>query len=457
MQYMISIDVGTTNLKMSLFTQDFQPLDGFHYGYKEVQMDDVKYELNLNEILQAIREGLIYFIEHHPIKYLELFITTAMHSIQLLNHDMSFFGNTLTWADRRGAELIQNRSKKQLETQYLTTGTPYHSMNPFYKLLSMKESLSNFKIGSIKDLIYYYLTDQWTIDVASASSSGLYSLKEHTWDNSVLNELHLSSKQLPIIENPRYSAKLTLNLAVNLAEAVVYIGTSDGVSSNYAFAGLENAAVLSIGTSHAVRIVSQVPKVNPLKQNFCYQIDAKDYLVGYPSNNGANVLQWISEIFNIDLEAMDAIIKKRPSIQGVFFPFINGERSPIWNDFIQANLSDLHRGANRESIIYSLVCGMLFNIRHNVDLLKEDIAFDKLGVVGGAMRLFGLRQLVADVLNLPIYIPQMSQAETLGTINLVKSIQIETDFDVIKPNLGQVAILDFAYSNYRVKLQRYLS
>lgn len=453
----ISIDIGTTNLKMSLFDEDYKQIDAIHYSYQDLVIDTIKYELNLKEILDAVKDGLNLLINKYQITDLEIFLTTAMHSIQLLNSDMSLIGHTITWADRRGADLVLERSEIERNLQYTTTGTPNHSMNPFYKLLALKEQLPAHKIGSIKDILFYYLTGQWFIDVASASSSGLYSLKEFTWDNILLTELNITMNQLPEIELPTYAADLCLDLSDLLQQAKVYLGTSDGVSSNYAFANLTNAAVLSLGTSHAVRVVTEQAKTDEKTQNFCYQIDANHFLIGYPSNNGANVLRWISEIFNISLEAINEIIEARPAIEGIFFPFINGERSPIWDDYITASFSNIQRESNRESVIYTMVCGMVFNIRQNIELLHRKHAFNRIGIVGGAIKQRALIQLIADALNMQVDVPTTLQAETLGTINLVKNIQIETNYEQNQPNIKQITILDKYFREYKNQLYKYLN
>src|SRR5699024_9063126 len=142
------------------------------------------------------------------------------------------------------------------------------------------------RVGSLKDLLFYRLTGEWVIDISNASSSGLLNLESLTWDAISLGDIGLETSELPRIEAVDYNTKA--NDALFDAEVSVTIGTSDGISSNYVFSDLDDVAVLSIGTSHAVRVINKEPQLNYQYQNFAYNIKEGQYLIGLPSNNGAD-------------------------------------------------------------------------------------------------------------------------------------------------------------------------
>ena len=432
-RHFISVDVGTTNLKISLFSPGYVFLDKYHYSYTNVVVDEVRYELDFAEIWQAIRVGIHELIVRNWVNHAEIILTTAMHSVQLLEEDFRLTGPLLVWSDKRGAEFVQQASMSDLEKRYLISGTPNHSMNPFYKLKSLQNELTGKRIGSLKDVIFYQLTGKWAIDIASAASTGLYDLSSRCWSEKLLDELNVDHRQLPEIEKPDFSRKLREHLFPTLKEGKVYIGTTDGVSSNYAFSTLERAAVLSIGTSHAVRIVTDKPCLNFATQNFCYEITEKKYLVGYSSNNGGNVLSWILNIFQMNWNELNDLLKVRRATTGVFLPFINGERALVWNDSLKAQLVNLDRSVNRESLVYTMVCGVIFNIKHNVEHLSELFPFERIGLVGGMTKSEEICQLIADILGYELFVPKTPQAETLGSLALVYGIKGETEFTTYTP------------------------
>lgn len=442
--YIASIDVGTTNTKINLFNREYQLIDTFKSSYQKINHQNDLYEMDFEEIWQIVTDGLDHLIHQYQLAELEIILTTAMHSVQLLDRDFNLFGQTVTWADRRGHELLPQLSKTEKEKVYQRTGTPIHSMNPYIKLLSIYQS--DMKIASIKDLLFYRLTGEWAIDLSNASSSGLLNLATLDWDQELLTQLGLSMNDLPKIRPANY-AVMTLHKSLQIPIKVI-IGTSDGVSSNYIFNDLDHHAVLSIGTSHAIRIVADSPSTSVDLNNFSYAIDAHHYLIGLASNNGADILAWACDIFKTDFNELNEICINRPAGQAVFIPYINGERAPIWQDSATASLLNLTRNASRESILYAIILGMLFNIKVNVMHLGDLVAFDKIGLVGGITQMTGLTQLIADVLNKDLYIPQMENAETVGTIHLVHDVLSKGKYTVIQPNVEATKILAPLFAQY---------
>ncbi len=87
-------------------------------------------------------------------------------------------------------------------------------------------------------------------------------------------------------------------------EVEVMCGASDGCLAAYAgyiSTGIRNS--LTIGTSAAVRKVSETTVFDRQKQNFCYYLQDDLYVVGAPSNNGGCVLAWAKETLSEDPDA----------------------------------------------------------------------------------------------------------------------------------------------------------
>ena len=428
-KFIASIDVGTTNIKINLFNATYEVIDTVKAPHLTIYKTDSLFEMDLEEIWGNIRAGLKDLISRNAISNLEVILTTAMHSVQLINQDDTLFGALVTWADTRGAEMIKQLSPEILVEQYYRTGTPNHSMNPYYKLLSMYQK--DKRVGSLKDILFHRLTGEWVLDVSNASSSGLLNLTELTWDDRSLSEIGLGINHLPRIEAVDYN-RPALPLLFD-AQVTVTIGTSDGISSNYVFSDLDELAVLSIGTSHAVRVIHSEAQLNDQYQNFAYNIKENKYLLGLPSNNGADVLSWTNKVFNSSFEELDAIAAKRPHTESIFVPYLNGERAPTWDETATGNLLALTRTSSRESVLFSIILGMLFNIKHNVSILEELADFNTIGLVGGITKLEAFPQLIADILGYKLYIPLIENAETLGSIAAVKEMELLREYRIVEP------------------------
>lgn len=443
--FVASIDVGTTNIKLNLFNYRHEMIDFIKFPHVNVLITEDVFELDFEEIWSHISAGLHQLIDQYQVTSLEIVLTTAMHSVQLVDDHFNLVGSMITWADNRGADVLSHLDNSVLEQQYYRTGTPMHPMNPFIKLLNLYDQSS--LVGSLKDLLFYRLTNEWAIDVSNASSSGLYNLQENNWDKDALEKIGLSSKQLPQIKAIDYSLPINESILKGI-EAVVTLGTSDGVSSNYVFKNLKDIAVLSVGTSHAIRIIHSEPKLDYSNQNFCYVIKPGEYLIGLPSNNGANVLAWANQVFNSTFDQLNEIASRRPETFSNFAPFLNGERAPIWDDGKMASLSNLSRRDSRESILFSIILGMVFNIKENVTTLSRQVPFEGIGLVGGVTLLAALPQLIADVLGYKLYIPKFENAETYGSLVATNDVRIPNDFQIVEPDMSQHERFEEMYTIY---------
>ncbi|MDO4432229.1 MAG: FGGY family carbohydrate kinase [Aerococcaceae bacterium] len=451
--YILSIDIGTTHLKFTL-CKELKVAYQISKTYTDIQKNAMDYSLNTNEILSLITKGIQEIIAATSLEKLDIVLTSAMHSVQLLTPDLQLDGRLLTWADLHGKQLVDCLDDKQ-QSQYLRTGTPIHSMNPFYKIKEkVLQGASIGKIGSIKDVVIYHLTKNWVLDESCASSTGLFHTQKRVWDKEILNGLQLTEAQLPqvVAGNTAFVLREDVLKNYQLKAGRLFVGYSDGVSSNGLFKKEQQMAVLSIGTSHAVRMLTAQPLVDSTMMNFCYIVDADRYIVGFPSNNGGNVLEWLREVFRTSFEEIERIVQEKRVPQSIFLPFLNGERSPIWNDYAKASFYKIDRETTRDDLIYSIVLGMMFTIRKNVESLMAMHSFQKIAITGGFSKSSVLSQLLADILQLPLYLPQVENIETLGTLQLLTDGMIEVDYLILVPR--EAPELHIAYQQFKAQLEK---
>lgn len=436
--YSISIDVGTTNLKVTLFKQ-YALIDEQSIHYHQTQLTQQHNEFNAVDIWIALSNAMQVFIEKYTIQQVEIVLTSAMHSVLCLDENIVPLGNGVTWANVLGHEWVDRKHQKFI-TNYLRTGTPIHSMNPYFKLAHLqKENDSSVRYGSIKDYLMYQLTQQWVIDVSNASSSGLYNSVEKAYDASILKQLNLQQHQLPkvVLGNESFELSESLLERFKLTAAKVYPGYSDGVSSNGAYIGLADAAVLSIGTSHAVRVIQHEYTVDAETMNFCYCIDASSYIVGFPSNNGGNVLEWLMRTYQVSISDIEMMVQQRQGDIPLFFPFLHGERAPLWDAQATASFIDLKDTHTMGDCVNAIVLGMLSNIKMNVQSLQKMATFSKIALSGGFSQSETLCQLLADMLQMPIYVAVLKNIESLGSLQLLHG-HFETDqYRIYNPSVAE--------------------
>lgn len=410
----ILIDVGTSNLKMTRIDEEQTVQQEWKYAYRQSIHQQEHDEMNIQEIKQAIQRG---FSMLGTMEQGSIMITTAMHSVCLLDDEFHPLTNVVTWADARGTSIVETETDR--ENLYLESGTPSHAMNPYYKLRYFKETPIWEQvrwIASLKDYLFFQLTGKWWIDEGNASSSGMYTMESRQWNPKALQTLGITATQLPLIYPSTACAPLTQNNRIQ-----VYLGTSDGIASSLSYAQLSHTAVVSFGTSHAVRVITGKSHLNPKTQNFCYRIDDERYLIGFPSNNGGNVFEYMRQIFQLTQDELNQALMDAMNATptGYFLPYVFGERAPLWNRTAKASLIGVTPDMGRQQWIHTMIWGVLMNVRMNVERLRAMMPFEQVAVTGGVMASESFCQALATTLQCPVFVAQELQLERLGTYALI--------------------------------------
>ncbi|HFI0463060.1 TPA: FGGY family carbohydrate kinase [Streptococcus suis] len=450
----ISIDLGTTAIKMTLFDEDRQSQQYFHYRLRESIIEGDRYALSWPEIWQAVQEGLMQL---RPSKAYDILLTSAMHSLVLLDQTMTPTSDLMTWADNRAKNQVVFPLTDHDLSVYQRTGTPIHAMTPYVKLLWFKDQgliPANCKIGSVKDLLFYHLTEDWAIDVSNASATGLYEWTLKQWDPMILKELDIQRDALPSIVPIDHT--MPLNPSLNLGQARVVIGSSDGVSATAVHQSINKCAVLSIGTSSAVRVIMNQPILNPQLMNFAYTINDGSFLVGLPSNTGGNVLDWICRQHELSYDQMLEIVAKRPISQAVFLPYVFGERAPLWRSQTQPMWLMKDGNLSQEETVYAQVCGVFYHIAYLLDQLALTIDFTNLAVTGGGLSSPILLSLLCDILNRQILVAQRPALETFGSLALLTAHPLDLAIQTLSPDPTASRLLQANYETFKAGLMHLL-
>ena len=148
------------------------------------------------------------------------------------------------------------------------------------------------RFGSIKDHIFRALTGEWVVDRSIASGSGLYNLLRAEWDQELIAHPGIDPESLPPIVSTAYSAPLSAAAAANSglpAGIPVVIGAGDGVLVNVGVGAVRPGQMsCTLGTSGAVRMLSNAPLTDEKGRTWCYNLTDKVWVLGGPSTTAAS-------------------------------------------------------------------------------------------------------------------------------------------------------------------------
>lgn len=399
------IDVGTTHIKYQLYeeltivTSRMDRVTTYRGEFGKVYQ-------NPEEMMLQIKRSIQRITTLYPSINAIVF-STAMHSIMPVfkeKRDEEMF----IWLDTQGQEFITGfKEREEAHTFYQKTGTPIHEMSPFAKIGAYKKR-AWFKdvtrwIG-MKEYIMERLTGECVLDYSMASATGLFNLTTLSWDEDVLNYLGIEAHQLGRLVDTDYHTTLLPEqaLALGLTEEVqVYVGASDGCLASlagYMTNGTTNT--LTIGTSGSVRKISKNIQLDSEGETFCYYLQKDMWVIGAASNNGGQVLEWLDTIFYGEqqiYQALDGVLQKSPiGSRGVrFYPYLTGERAPIWDSHCKGSFEGLMMSQGKEDLVRAALEGILFNLL--IIAKKIDMDTKDLSISGGFFKDPLLATMAADV------------------------------------------------------------
>jgi len=276
------------------------------------------------------------------------------------------------------------------------------------------------------------------IDYSVASATGMFHLKNLEWDSEALaiagiTEAHLS-KPVPTTYylsgmDSAYAADMGL-----LPDTPFVIGASDGVLSNLGVNAIDPGIVaVTIGTSGAIRTVTDRPITDEKGRIFCYALTDKHWVIGGPVNNGGMTFRWLrDELASAEVETAKRLgidsyevltkiaSKVAPGADGLLFhPYLAGERAPIWNPDARGSFFGLGLHHKKEHMVRAVLEGVIFNLYTVLLALQELIGVpSKIRATGGFARSELWRQMLADIFNQEVDVPESFESSCLGAVVL---------------------------------------
>jgi gluconokinase len=464
---MIGVDIGTTSTKAVRFDAAgavaarqavSYPLRMPSAGAAEQEPERI-----FQAVVAAIRGVAQGREEGRP---LGLAFGAAMHSLIALAADGRPLTNSITWADNRAAPWAAQVLAQGGTALYQRTGTPIHPMSPLVKLVWLKnEHPAIFRQAarfvSIKEYVCYRLFGRYLVDYAMAAATGMLDLARLDWDAQALQLAGISSGQLSDLVPTTYvlpglPADTAQLLALPAATAAV-IGASDGVLSNLGLDAIRPGVVaLSIGTSGAVRTAVDRPVTDPGGRLFCYPLTGQHWVLGGAVNSGGIILAWARDQLagaeagaaqgRDPLEmALDLAATAPPGAAGLLFhPYLAGERAPLWDAQARGSFYGLNLRHTKAHLLRAVAEGVLLNLRQVLALLEAVAgrSTDHLHASGGFAQSAFLRQLLADVFDRPVIIPQSIESACRGAAILgLYALQAVPSLDVAAALAGQAVAL----------------
>jgi xylulokinase len=421
----LGLDLGTSRVKALLCTTDGTVLGRGAAGYQVAAPRDGWAETDPEQWWQAARSAVRAALGPAPAQVAGLAIVGQMHGLVLYAERAVVLRPAIVWLDGRASAEVGDYLRLPADLRARLGNAPSAGMaGPILLWLSRHEPglyrQARWML-SPKDWLRTRLTGEPATDPTDASGTLLFDLEHDTWATDVAEALGLRTDLLPPILP---SAQVAGHLLPAAAEALglpagipVATGAADTAASLLA-ADLPapDWALLILGTGGQL-IVPVPASADVGATNLFRSVGPGTYRLAGAQNVGA-ALDWVRRTLGASWDELYGTAERPWSASTpVFLPYLAGERwahrdsGGAWTGLTLAH--------GREDLMRAALEGVAFLLRGQLDELRAaGCAPAKIMLAGGGSTPPAWRQLLADVLDLPLYPAGTDELTVRGATNL---------------------------------------
>jgi glycerol kinase len=344
----------------------------------------------------------------------------------------------LVWQDRRTAArcdelreaghepLVRQRTGLVLDPYF--SGTKIEWLLRNVDGLAQRAAEGRAVFGTIDAWLIFKLTGEHATDASNASRTLLYDIAGGRWDPELLELLGVPERALPEVRASCGEIAVTRPEALH-GHAVPVAGVAgDQQSALFGQAcvdpgmgkntyGTGSFVLLNAGGEPPPPAAGLLTTIGwRIGDRTVYAMEAAIFVTGA-------AVQWLRDGLGIIEQAgeTEALAASLDSNDGVYFvPALTGLGSPHWDPYARGTVVGLTRGSTRAHLARAALEAMAYQ---TVDAVRamEDAGHERLTELradGGAVVNAWLMQFQADVLGVPVVVPEISETTALGAAYL---------------------------------------
>ena len=439
-QYLMAIDQGTTSTRAIIFNHKGQIQVQAQQEFAQFFPQDGWVEHDPEEIYQSVlkvcREALTKAnLSAKDIASIGITNQRETTVVWDKNTGQAIY-NAIVWQDRRTAEYCSELKEQGLEEEVSDkTGL---LLDPYFSATKLKWILDNVTaarakaetgqllFGTIDSFLLWKLTGQHKTDVTNASRTLLCNIHNLQWDPSLLDLFKIPQAMLPSIQANSHEFGNTYK---ELFGAPIMIGGMAGDQQ----AALIGQACFSEGMAKSTYGTGCFMMLNtgskPLKSQHkllttvAYQVgDVTHYALEGSIFMAGATIQWIRDGLKLIQNASEsvALAQSVGSDNPVYLvPAFTGLGAPYWDPNARGAIMGLTRDTGIAEIVTAGLQAVCYQSRDLLEAMaKDQVVPSRLRVDGGMVVNDWLVQFLADILNLPIQRPAITETTALGAAYL---------------------------------------
>lgn len=342
--------------------------------------------------------------------------------------------NAIVWQDRRTADRCMELRAQGLEPLIRRrTGLvldPYFSATKMQWLLENVEGLADrvesgrALMGTVDAWLTHKLTGEHLTDASNAARTSLYDLATGDWDSELLDIFQVPREALPeVCESAGRMARVRPQALAGISAPLAGLA-GDQQAALFGQACIDPGMGKSTyGTgSFVLQHAGFAPPapVEGLLGTVAWKIGgSRSYaLEGSIFATGAAV-QWLRDGLGIIAAApeTEGLAASLPANDGVYFvPALTGLGSPHWDPQARGTIVGLTRGSGRAHLARATLEAIAYQTHDAVRAIEQATgqALQELRADGGATANRWLMQFQADILGVPVLVPENTETTAVG-------------------------------------------
>ena len=348
----------------------------------------------------------------------------STHNAVLLGADWRPVRRTIMWTDQRSTAECEalrrsGAAERIFERCYQMPAPTWTLPQLMWLKAHEPDALARTAhILFVKDYVRFLLTGEAATDRIEAQGTLFFDMRRQAWDEEFVQMAGLRPDTLPrLLEPTDLAGRVTpeASAATGLpAGTPVACGTSDSAVEDYGAGAVEPGdLILKLATAGNVNAMTAEPHPHPKTLTYGHVVPGMWYSVS-ATNAAALCQRWFRDAFGFaGYKAMDAEAIQSPlGANGVMFhPYLQGERCPYWDADLRASFTGVSISSTRGDFCRALLEGVAFSLRDCFRTLEEmELPARRIFLIGGGARSFLWSDIVADVFDRPVAVPEPGDA-----------------------------------------------
>ncbi len=442
-KYIAAIDQGTTSTRCILFDRAGTIVAVGQKEHEQIYPKPGWVEHNSDEIwrntLEVIAQARINAGVENASDIAAVGITNQRETTVVWNkHTGKPYYNALVWQDTRTGELVSRLSADGGQDRFRAkTGLPLATYFSSLKIVWLLENVEGLRtdaengdalFGNMDTFLIWHLTGGTNggvhiTDVTNASRTQLMNLRTLNWDDGLLATFNIPKAMLPAIKS---SSEVYGNITSNVMPGVPIAG--DLGDQHAALFGQTCFEAGTAKNTYGTGCFMLLNTGSELKESTCGLLTTVSYKIGdqpvqYALEGSVAIagalVQWLRDNMGMIQNSADveALAKSVEDNGGAYFvPAFSGLYAPYWKADARGVIAGLTRYVNKGHIARAVLEATAYQTLDVMEAMKKDAGLDlkSLRVDGGMVHNQTLMQFQADMLNVPVVCPTVTETTALG-------------------------------------------